>query len=35
MEGIGPYLELSRDTLVRSNLRVEQTLLVRPITDPT
>ncbi len=35
MEGIGPYLELGRDTLVRSNLRVEQTLLVRPITDPT
>lgn len=35
MEGIGPYLELSRDTLVRSNLRVDQTLLVRPITDPT
>ena len=35
MEGIGPYLELSRDTLVRANLRVEQTLLVRPVTDPT
>lgn len=33
MQGIGPYLELSRDTLVRSNLRVEQALLVRPVTD--
>ncbi len=35
LEGSGPYLELSRDTLVRSNLRVDQTLLVRPVTDPT
>jgi hypothetical protein len=35
VEGSGPYLELSRDTLVRSNLRVEQTLLVRPVTDQT
>lgn len=35
VEGLGPYLELSRDTLVRSNLRVEQTLLVRPVTDHT
>lgn len=35
MEGVGPYLELSRDTLVRSNLRVDQTLLVRPVTDRT
>lgn len=35
VDGLGPYLELSRDTLVRSNLRVEQTLLVRPVTDRT
>ena len=34
-EGSGPYLELSRDTLVRSDLRVDQTLLVRPVTDQT
>lgn len=33
MEGIGPFIELSRDTLVRANLRVDQTLLVRPVTD--
>lgn len=35
MENAGPYMELGRDTLVRSNLRVDQTLLVRPVTDRT
>lgn len=33
VEGLGPFIELSRDTLVRANLRVDQTLLVRPVTD--
>src|SRR5690606_29080727 len=35
LEGIGPYLELTRDALVRADLRVNETLLVRPVTDPT
>lgn len=35
LDGVGPYLELTRDTLVRSDLRVDQALLVRPVTDPT
>ncbi len=35
LEGLGPYLELTRDTLVRADLSVNETLLVRPVTDPT
>lgn len=32
-QGAGPYLELSRDTLFRSDLSVNETLLVRPVAD--
>lgn len=32
-QGAGPYLELSRDTLFRADLSVNETLLVRPVTD--
>jgi len=31
--GAGPYLELSRDTLVRADLRVNEALLVRPYVE--
>lgn len=31
--GAGPYLELTRDTLVRADLRVNEALLVRPVTE--
>lgn len=31
--GAGPYLELTRDTLFRADLRVNETLLVRPVSD--
>lgn len=33
VEGGGPYLELSREALARSSLSVDETLLVRPVTD--
>lgn len=32
-QGAGPYLELGRDTLVRADLRVNEALLVRPVTE--
>lgn len=35
IEGSGPYLEITRETLTRVDLRVDETLLVRPVTDHT
>ncbi len=35
LRGSGPYLELSRDTIFRANLKANETLLVRPVdTEP-
>ena len=31
LSGAGPFLELSRDTLVRANLVANEALLVRPL----
>jgi len=31
--GVGPYLEMNRDTIVRADLRVNEALLVRPVEE--